>query len=64
MDVHNHRFHSIWSKEALAIEVNHVVRSIRYPDFSLPRNFAEVLQKPSTIEKSRHEHQACFAPGK
>jgi len=60
----NHRFHSIGSKEPLAIKVNHVVRSIRDPDFSLPRNFTDVLQETSTIEKCRHEHQACFAPGK
>jgi hypothetical protein len=60
----NRGFHSIRSKEALAIKMNHVVRGIGDPDFSLPRNFTDVLQETSTIEKSGHEHQACFAPSK
>ena len=55
---------SVRSKKTLAIEVNHVVGGICYPNFRFPRNLPKIFQKASTIEKSSHEHQARLATGK
>jgi hypothetical protein len=54
---------SIRAKETLAVEVNHVVGRIGYPNLRLPRDVAEIFQQPSAVEKSRHKHKPRFAAG-
>jgi len=55
---------SVRAKKTLAIEVNHVVGSICYPNFRLPCDLPKVFQKTSTTEKSSYEYQAHLATGK
>src|SRR5713101_571178 len=59
-----HNNYSIGSKESLAVEVNHVIWSIRHPNFRLPCDLSKVLQEAPTIKESRHEYQARLAAGK